>query len=532
MLRRDACVMILLLRVSTASAWTTLQISKTTRTSSSTGTTITTASLSKLNRLFLSTRSVADEHQYQFEQEQETPSKVPRKFIPYPFPYREEKTLRVDSLTNMGVGVCRVKLERTEDTTTTAAVDEEQQREWVIFVPNVIPGEIVRMRIYRNHKAYSEADLLEIVEPSPSRVQPLCKLAEICGGCQYQHMDIASQRDWKTRQVEELLERIADLPNVEVSPTVGTDETFHYRSKITPHYEQPERDGPNKYKIGNIGFKQKSSRHLVDVDYCHIATEAINERLATLREERRDEAQANELKKPKKGATLLLRDAAEGVVTDHNVYVTTTVKDLTFRFLAGNFFQNNPFMLPVMVDHVVAAAIKPADGGRKMTHLIDCYCGSGLFCLTSAHAFDTCVGIEVNPLAIEEARANAALNSISNCAFVAASAEAIFESDELVQTNTDTTTMSTIMVRDFPRHSTVVVCDPPRKGCSEEFLQQLYEFQPQRIVYMSCDPATQARDSHGIVANGYEITSTQPFDLFPQTRHIECLITFEKKAPI
>lgn len=529
--------MILLLRVSVARAWTTLQISSKptrTRTSSRTGTGTGTGTAASSTRLFLSTRAVADageygglqyEHQYQYEEEQEAPSKVPRKFIPYPFPYREEKTLRVDSLTNMGVGVCRVQLEATEGSTTAG---EEQQREWVIFVPNVVPGELVKMRIYRNHKAYSEADLLEIVEPSPSRVQPLCKLAEICGGCQYQHMDIASQRDWKTRQVEDLLERIADLPNIEVTPTVGTDETFHYRSKITPHYEQPEKDGPNKYKIGNIGFKQKASRHLVDVDYCHIATEAINERLATLREERRDEAQANELKKPKKGATLLLRDAAEGVVTDHNAYVTTTVKELTFRFLAGNFFQNNPFMLPVMVDYVVAAAIKPAEGGRKMTHLIDCYCGSGLFCLTSAHAFDTCVGIEVNPIAIEEARANAALNSISNCAFVAASAEAIFESDELVQTTTDTTTST--MVRDFPRHSTVVVCDPPRKGCSEEFLQQLYDFKPQRIVYMSCDPATQARDSYGIVANGYEITSVQPFDLFPQTRHIECLIIFEKKA--
>ena len=456
--------------------------------------------------------------QQQQQQQQQQIIKVPRKFDPYPFQYREEKTLRVQSLTNLGLGVCRVTLEPSADTDST-------QRDWVIFVPNVIPGELVRIRIYRNQPSYSEADLLEIVEPSPNRVIPQCKFADVCGGCQYQHMEISSQREWKTRQVQELLERIGNLPGIDVAPTVGTEETFHYRSKITPHYSEPERDGPNKYKIGNIGFKEKSSMRLVDVDYCHIATEAINQRLTTLRDEKRDQAQANELKKPKKGATLLLRDALEGVVTDPNTYVTTSVKDLKFRFLAGNFFQNNPFMLPLMVDYVVSAASAPTAGGHRMTHLIDCYCGSGLFCLGSSHKFDICVGIEVNSNAIEEARANARLNAITNCAFVAASAEHIFESDNVVQTLT-----SSMMVRDFPRETSVVVCDPPRKGCSEEFLQQLYDFQPQRIVYMSCDPATQARDAYGIVANGYKIMSVQPFDLFPQTRHIECLIVFEKKS--
>ena len=181
-------------------------------------------------------------------------------------------------------------------------------------------------------------------------------------------------------------------------------------------------------------------------------------------------------------------------------------------------------MLPVMVDHVVVAAATTVSGNNdnnKMTHLIDCYCGSGLFSLSTAASFDVCVGIEVNEKAIEEARQNAELNGIDNCAFVAASAEAIFDSTTPVEGD--------VLVQDFPRDTTVVVCDPPRKGCSEEFLDQLYTFGPQRIVYMSCDVATQARDVKGIVAAGYEITSVQPFDLFPQTRHIECLIVLEKK---
>jgi 23S rRNA (uracil1939-C5)-methyltransferase/tRNA (uracil-5-)-methyltransferase len=136
-----------------------------------------------------------------------------------------------------------------------------------------------------------------------------------------------------------------------------------------------------------------------------------------------------------------------------------------------------------------------------------------------------CVGIELNQRAIEEATANAQLNGIENTQFVAASAEAIFTSPPKLQVG------EYEQVSDFPRDETVVVLDPPRKGCSEEFLKQLYDYSPQRIVYMSCGPATQARDAKGIVEiGGYEITSIQPFDLFPQTKHVECLMIFEKKS--
>ena len=445
--------------------------------------------------------------------------KIPRKFVPFPFDYHEELTLQVSALTNLGMGICRTPVAvQSEDGEDDSSGGETS--EWVIFVPNVIPGETVKVRVFRNHKNYSDADLMEVLEKSEDRVEPVCSLSEICGGCQYQHLAIDSQRVWKTKQVEELLEKIGGLSGIAVTPTLGTSETLNYRSKITPHYSAPKKVGPDSYEIGSIGFKQRTSRQLIDVPHCHIATEAINERLVDLREAKREEALAGQLRRPKRGATLLLRDADEGVITDHNTYVTSTVKGLQFRFLAGNFFQNNPYMLPVMVDHVVDAAIKKA-GDTEMTHLIDCYCGSGLFCLSLSAHLQKCVGIEVNEKAIVEAQENAALNDITNCAFVAASAEAIFDSDEEVFGQ---------LVKEFPKESTVVVCDPPRKGCSEEFLEQLYQFAPQRVVYMSCDPATQARDAKGIVEAGYSIMSVQPFDLFPQTRHIECLIVFEKEA--
>lgn len=469
-------------------------------------------------------------------------SVVPRKFQPFPFEYHTELTLRVEALTNRGIGVCRTSIpnlsEDPRGSNKEESENDDKEDGWVIFVPNVIPGELVTCRIYRNYKSYSDADLVSIDDPSPNRVDPVCPLSSECGGCQYQHMNIESQREWKTSQVQELLERIGKLEKESfppVLPTVGTNEVYNYRSKITPHYDRARPGNDGRLHIKAIGFKKKANRQLVDVPECHIATEAINNKLTELREAKFLEANEGRLKRPKKGATLLLRDAhrfsndnesEESVVeNDPNVYVKTKVKDLTFRFLAGNFFQNNPYMLPVMVDYVVGPSIQPNAEGNKMTHFIDCYCGSGLFCINAAAHFDVCVGIEVNEKAVEEAQMNAEINSIGNCKFVAASAEAIFESKTPVKVKKGG---DKLLVKDFPRETTVVCVDPPRKGCSEEFLSQLYTFGPQRVVYMSCDPATQARDAEGIVAAGYRIVSSQPFDLFPQTRHIENLVIFEK----
>jgi tRNA/tmRNA/rRNA uracil-C5-methylase (TrmA/RlmC/RlmD family) len=519
--------------------------------------------------------------------------KVPAKFIAYPFCYHEELLLKVETLTNLGMGICRTEVDTISeadldsitkeaqpkvrrrsrnkkgassakdgrnleadgvgtDPASSEPLTDETKSRWVVMVPNVIPGETVRVRVYRNYKTYSDADLLEVLEPSENRVTPRCPLFEKCGGCQYQHIDIETQRDWKRQQVQDLLQRVGQLDPATfpaVLPTCGTDETYNYRSKITPHYDAPDKGWGKKKEINNddekkpihaIGFKEKTSRRLVDVPQCDIATKAINEKLTEVRQEVSMQAIEGTLRRPHKGATILLRDANEGVVTDPNQYVTTDVDGITFRFLAGNFFQNNPHMLPLMVQHVVEGALgsnrhSKDDDDKPMTHLIDCYCGSGLFCLTASKHFKVCVGIEVNEKAIDEARDTADLNGIKNCAFVAASAEAIFESHEQVQVSTSTeydegnANALKMQVRDFPRDQTVVVVDPPRKGCSPEFLDQLYSFSPRRVVYMSCDPSTQARDAKGLVANGYEIVSALPFDLFPQTRHIESLVIFERK---
>lgn len=433
----------------------------------------------------------------------------PRKFKPYPFDYHQEIELDISALSNLGVGIARVSLDTVESNNleeNTSAQVESPNDGWVVFVPHTLPGERVLARIFRNDKAHSQADLVRVLEPSPDRLEPKCSLFGQCGGCQYQHLDYEKQLRWKTRQVEELLVHMADV-HTEVSPAVPSPQQWGYRSKITPHFKRP-RDG----KIGDIGFLLAGQRsHLVDVPYCPIAMDEINDALPRIREETRANAKAY-----KKDATLLLRRSC-GFQPQDRPYVETNprnpvtemvateTRELSFHFLAGDFFQNNPFILPAFTGYV---AEQTSSGNARF--LVDAYCGSGLFSLCLADKFEKVAGVEVSETAADWARRNAETNGISNATFLAASAEAIF---------------ADIC---FPAEETAVVIDPPRKGCNQEFLNQLFAFGPAKVVYVSCNPATQMRDLSHFLSNGYQLTAVQPFDLFPQTRHLECVIVLER----
>lgn len=422
----------------------------------------------------------------------------PKKFNDRPFPYHHELELLVEALTNLGSGVARVRLD-TESAGggRTPGSPATQGEGWVVFVPFALPGERVRARIFRNHANYSEADLVEVIEPSPDRIVPRCPLFGACGGCQYQNLAYPAQLEWKRRHVAELLQRLARI-DAPVNPVIPSPREFAYRSKLTPHFQKPRDEGPMA-----VGFLRAGSRFaMVDVPYCPIATDAINTRLAAVRADvvaRRSEYT--------NGATILLREAREGVITDPGTEITEEVEGVVLRFLGRDFFQNNPFILPAFTRHVREQA---AAGGVRF--LVDAYCGSGLFALTAARAFEAVAGVEVSPTAVERARANAAGNGIANARFIPGDAAAIFSGLE------------------FAPRDTAVVIDPPRKGCDAPFLQQLLGFGPARIVYVSCDPATQMRDLSVLVPGGYSIEVVQPFDLFPQTRHLECVITLAREG--
>ncbi len=483
-----------------------------------------------------------------------------KKFNDQPFPYHHELELEISTLTNLGVGLGRVPLPASDQRSAIGHQPEGSDSGlrsqisgfssgWVVMVPFTLPGEKVRARVYRNHKNYSEADLLEVLTPSAHRTDPTCPLFGRCGGCQYQHLAYGEQLKWKRQQVEELLKFMAGV-EFPVAPVIPSPREFGYRSKITPHFSAyPRRTegtaAPTPEEEFPIGFLRYGNRfELIDVPQCPIATPEINAKLPEVRAKTRQRLAAGEYKRD---ATLLLRHAQEGVITDYDAVITEVIgaepdlraglgsaqeannppggrvppqAPLRLHFLARDFFQNNPFILPAFTGY---ARDQAAASGAKF--LVDAYCGSGLFALSCAPAFERVAGVEISESSVKFATENAAANGIANATFRAGDAAQIFAG------------------LDFPAADTAVVIDPPRRGCDESFLNQLFAFGPRAVVYISCDPATQMRDLKHFLAGHasgpaspepsrrvpYRLTAVQPFDLFPQTRHLECVITLVKE---
>jgi tRNA/tmRNA/rRNA uracil-C5-methylase (TrmA/RlmC/RlmD family) len=334
--------------------------------------------------------------------------------------------------------------------------------------------------------------IADTAAPRPG-VAPVCPLFGACGGCQHQDLAYDDQLRLKTDGVRRLFAPLA----TEVAPCIPCPAPYGYRSKLTPHFARPRPD-----REPAIGFLRAERRVTIDVAACPIATPAVNARLAELRADVRARWSTF-----RRGATLLVREASSGVTVDPRAVVSERVGDLDLQFLAGDFFQNNPFLLPRLVDHVASNA---AAGGARF--LVDAYCGSGLLGLAAAPRFERVIGVEVSPSAVRWARDNAVRNGRANCEYVAADASAVFAAVP------------------FPGADTAVIVDPPRKGCGDAFLAQLVAFAPRTVVYVSCNPETQARDIAVLAAAGYACLRVQPFDMFPQTRHVEAVAVLERAS--
>jgi len=420
---------------------------------------------------------------------------------------------------------------------------------WTVAVPFVLPGERARVRIYRNAKFVSFADLLSVEHPNEelrdmSRVQ--CKYFGKCAGCQYQMLSYQDQLDFKRKVVDKAYLNFSSLPPELIPfalPTIASPLIYGYRTKITPHFDIPPKK-PRKSENATqrewelrIGFGQKGRRAVIDIEECPIATPVLNKALGPIRKDVQIRVASY-----KRGATLLLRDSLviplkeandcintgasvsdasseeHACITDYHALVRTRVGKFLFEYPAGSFFQNNDSILEPLTSYVRDAVLGTST--TPPTHLVDAYCGSGLFSITLSPHFSRVAGVEISKESIEYARHNAELNQVpaSKCSFHAGKAEGIFDS-----------------VTSFPPNQTVIVVDPPRKGCDMTFLKQLINFGPATVVYVSCNVHTQARDV-GIILketeNGmdgrYELESLRGFDLFPQTAHVESVAILRK----
>lgn len=395
----------------------------------------------------------------------------------------------------------------------------------IYVVPFTLPGDVVEAKIYAHLEDHSLTDLLKVVTPSASRDDSIirCKYFASCGGCQFQMLSYAEQLIHKRRVVEKAYENFSGLdPAVvpEIGPTWGSPLQYSYRTKLTPHFDGPRKGGwPVGAEPPAIGFQKKGQRYVIDIEDCPIGTPALREGLVRQRKWTKENIHTY-----KRGATLLLREStirapkeggAEGEYTEDKICVTDNKETITeyigqFKFIspAGTFFQNNNSILDEFTTFVrnnLHLPIPNANGSSEETapkYLVDAYCGSGLFSITCGNAFDKVIGVDVSPEGIVFASKNAGLNNIKNASFLEGNAEKIFEKI------------------DFPGSETSVIIDPPRKGSDKAFLDQLLDLAPKRIVYISCNVHTQARDLGYFLTHekgvGYKIDSIRGFDFFPQ----------------
>jgi 23S rRNA (uracil1939-C5)-methyltransferase len=371
----------------------------------------------------------------------------------------------------------------------------------VVFVPFTVDGDEARILITDVRKRFVRGRLEKLLKPSPNRIEPRCRYYARCGGCQYQHIHYDHQLRLKEQQVVDAFIRIGKVALPPSTPVIPSPGAFQYRGKADYHV----RVSPNEPPV--IGFMDVSSKHIIDIDRCEIVDETINEACLTFR---RDLGMGR-INTPWDRQTIWSADIdgeKADVVTDFRKprFVTRTVKGQNLAAPYRGFFQANRFLVSRLVDDVVETS---ALSGRET--VLDAYCGSGLFSLFLAPKARRVYGIEMDGEAIHCARRNHRQAGLPNAAFIRGDAGEILLKD-FVETQ---------------RHVDVLILDPPRTGCDPALLSGLVKLKPARIVYISCNPATQARDIRHLLDHGFTLISLKPYDMFPQTAHIEVVALLE-----
>ncbi|HEX8396315.1 MAG TPA: class I SAM-dependent RNA methyltransferase [Pyrinomonadaceae bacterium] len=386
-----------------------------------------------------------------------------------------------------------------------------------IFVPLVAAGDRARVRIERKKGKVAFAELVEILEPSGDRVEPPCPHFGVCGGCDFQQLNYTAQLRAKVEIIRDCLRRIGKIDWQKEIEIVSSPNAWNYRTRA-----QWKRDGKK------LGYFERKSHRVCDVQVCPILTETLQKTLQSAREN--SNRNFSELRAAASGETVSLSFAntKTDAEPDENFYAANKIQeendrtdassrkskaeeinlkigDFDYSFSADVFFQVNHGLLPEFVE----TAIGKTEGNQAL----DLYCGVGLFTLPLAAKFKQVTGIEGNRLSIQFAKSNAQTANLKNVDFqVSAVCKWLVE---------NTGKLAGI---DF------VLLDPPRSGAETGTIEILIRLQPAKIVYVSCNPATLARDLRAFAAGGYEIEKVRAFDFFPQTHHVETIVHLSSKV--
>ena len=425
---------------------------------------------------------------------------------------------------------------------------------FTVFVPGALPGERVQARITFVKKQYASAQLTTIETVSPQRVKPDCPVYEQCGGCQLQHLSYDGELAEKRQQVVDALERIGHFKDVHVLPTLGAENPWHYRNKM-----QFPVASAGKGKIA-MGCFAAATHKVIDIDSCLIQKDGNNAIMVVVRdwmkqykipaydEDRRSGivrhvmgrvgvhtgeimvclVTAQDMVPHMKDLVRLLKEAIPGlksvvqnINTRHTnvilgpktrlIYGTQSIHDsigsLTFHISAQSFFQVNSEQAQKLYD----TALQFADlKGNEI--VADVYCGTGTITLFLAQKAKQVYGIEIVAPAIKDAVQNAKDNHIKNAQFILG--DAVYKLPELIRNGV---------------HPDVIVLDPPRAGCGEPVLDAIARTKPKRVVYVSCNPATLARDLAYLNDRGYAPKKVQPVDMFSRTHHVETVVLLTRK---
>ncbi|GAA0328681.1 23S rRNA (uracil(1939)-C(5))-methyltransferase RlmD [Bacillus carboniphilus] len=448
---------------------------------------------------------------------------------PAPVEKNEYIDVTFEDLTHDGAGVAKVE-------------------GYPLFVPQALPGEKAKIKVTKVQKGYGFGRIIDIYEESPDRVAPPCPVYHQCGGCSLQHLSYEGQLKAKEKHVRDVMTRIGKLPDVPVHPVLGMKDPWKYRNKAQV---------PVGMREGGLiaGFYQKRSHDIINMDRCIIQKEKNDEVIQAVKEICDQYGiQAYDEKKHK--GTLRHIMARIGQATEEVMVVLVTmtkdlpnrkqivqeiidkvpgvksivqnvnskrtnvilgeetrvlwgrdviydnIGDIKFAISAKSFYQVNPEQTEVLYGKALEYA-----GLSGEETVIDAYCGIGTISLFLAQKAKKVYGVEIVPEAIEDAKANAELNSLQDkVEFAVGKAEEVIPEwyDNGVRAD-------------------VLVVDPPRKGCDASLLETIIKMKPKKVVYVSCDPATLARDLRILEDGGYHTLEVQPVDMFPQTGHVECV---------
>ena len=427
---------------------------------------------------------------------------------------------------------------------------------FTVFVKDAVIGDTVTAKIIKAKKNYGYGRLMEVLKPSPYRVEPKCEIARQCGGCQLQALSYDQQLVFKTNKVKGHLERIGGFTDIPMEPIIGMDELFHYRNKA----QFPV--GRNKEGKIVTGFYAGRTHNIIENRDCALGVaenkEVLDRVIAHMEKygiEPYNEATGKGLvrhvlirygyftkevmvclilngnKLPKEeqlvkslceipgmtSITINVNKKHSNVILGEEIrllwgqeYITDRIGDISYQISPLSFYQVNP----MQTQKLYAKALEYADLHGEET-VWDLYCGIGTISLFLAQKAKFVRGVEIVPAAIENAKENAKLNGLENTEFFVGKAEEV-------------------LPREYKKngvYADVIVVDPPRKGCDETLLETMIEMNPDRIVYVSCDSATLARDLKYLCERGYELRKVCPVDQFGMTVHVETVVLLSQQKP-